>query len=480
MKSREMLATVIGAVFVFTGGLIAGEREDGLIDKIVDAYGGDALLSIKTLKLETQYKTASVGQSASPALLDFGLLKDRIVIDFDGERSSEITWTLNNNGPRLGERFNNGETGHSINYMRGTHVDRQDYTFYNVAGGNMRMSDAALVRVLHGARDTATYGGEILLKGRPHFTLTYSMPESSDLTIFVDAETNFISKMTRPGGLSYVYSQHRRQDGISYAASTDFFINGQPNLIALSRRVTINPDVNGEFDMPDGIETIPGGMLDTSKMMVKKVAEGVFLAGQRIGFSLFVDAGEYFIGVGGYPQLTKRFDAVKDFSGLNKPLGLQVVTHHHSDHLAGLDEALALGAKLVTVESHVGAIRQSLAIAVKPSDLILVEGKKALENGRVEIVDIATSHSDQFLLFYVPGAKLIFSADHFSTQVRNALPGPSYGAVTFLNALEALQLDVDHLYDAHTPHVFTLDDLRTVAGKYTGELCMPGHAICAE
>jgi metal-dependent hydrolase (beta-lactamase superfamily II) len=40
----------------------------------------------------------------------------------------------------------------------------------------------------------------------------------------------------------------------------------------------------------------------------------------------------------------------------HKQLRYQVVTHHHQDHLGGLNEAIDLGATLVTVEDNVNAI----------------------------------------------------------------------------------------------------------------------------
>ncbi|MEX0299411.1 MAG: MBL fold metallo-hydrolase, partial [Kordiimonas sp.] len=440
---------------LFTSSAYGGDAEKELIGKIVDAYGGHAVSEIKKLKIENKYKTPAVGQSASPSQLDIGVLKDRVVVDFVNKRVSEISWTLSNNGPRLGERFNNGQTGHSINYMRGTHVDREDYTFHRVAGGNLRMLDLGLVKLLASNPEGAVLGDKLYLKGRLHQALTFPMPETSGITIYVDVDSYLISKMTRSGELSYVYSDYQEVDGVKYAGSTDFFIGAQPNMLSLSRNLTVNPNVVGEFEMPEGIKTIPGGMLDTSKMMTKEVADGVFLVGQRAGFSMFVDAGDYFIGVGGYPKLTERFNAVKELDGLNKPLKFQVVTHHHSDHIAGLDEAIELGAKLVTVRTHVQPLKAALGDEGIEAKLLLVDEKVSLADGKVKLFNIATSHSDQFLLFYMPEEQLIFSADHFSTQVKNALPGPSFGAVTFLRALERLNVEIKTLYDAHTPHVFT-------------------------
>ena len=44
---------------------------------------------------------------------------------------------------------------------------------------------------------------------------------------------------------------------------------------------------------------------------------------------------------------------------VDRPLRYQVVTHHHSDHLGGIGEALDLGATLVTVAGNVEPITEA-------------------------------------------------------------------------------------------------------------------------
>lgn len=466
------------AVVTTTNASAAGQ-EDRLIKKIVEAYGGVNITGLKSLTINNKYKSLAVGRSANPDVIDINLNNSIVKIDFENKRSSVESWSKTNNGVRLGRNFNNGHSGHSINFMRGTHVDRSDYTYYKVARQSMRMLDTTLVKILLEERDTAQYRGDVFYRGTTHHKLSFAMPESSELTLFIDQQTGLISKMTQPGELSYVYSEYRTQDGITYASDSNFLVSGQPNRISLSRSIKVNPKFSGAFKIPKGIVTIPGGMLDASKMKVEKVADDVYLAGQGRGFSIFVDAGDYFIATSASPGLTKRFAAVKKFTGTSKPLKYYVVAHHHTNRI-GADEAEELGANFVTVKDHLQSVRNDLSKEVEQERFILVEGKMSLANGRVQVIDIGTSFSEHFLLFYMPEAKLVFGSGHFSTKVKNALPGPSYHAVSYLSALDSLNLDIERLYDANTPRMFTIDDLRSVAAKYTDRNCLSGHIVCAD
>lgn len=457
----------------------AAEQENHVINKMLKAYGGNNLIKLNSLIINNKYKTLDFGRSASPDVIDINLRNTLVKIDFNKKQSSIESWSKSNNGVRLGRNFNNGKSGHSINFMRGTHVDRPDYTYYRVAGGSMRMLDTALVKVLLEVRDTAQFKGDVLYRGKKHHTLSFKMPESSALTLYVDHKTGLISKMTRPGDLTYLFADYKTQSGLTYASNVNFLIAGQADTISLSRSIEVNPILKDAFEMPEGITTIPGGMLDTSKMTVQKIADSVYLSGQRSGFSIFVDTHDYFIASGGSPGLLKRFAAVKKYLGTNKPLKYFVVAQHHVNRTGG-DDVNELGANIVSVKNHIPSIKKSLTQEVDDERFVLVDGKMSLADGKVQVIDISTSYAEQFLLVYLPEAKLAFGARHFSTQVTNALPGPSNHAVSYLNALESLNLDIETLYDAHTPRMFTLEDLRSVAAKYNDRTCLPGFKICAD
>ncbi|MEX0299412.1 MAG: MBL fold metallo-hydrolase, partial [Kordiimonas sp.] len=483
MKLTRQVFGAICSAALMPATVLAGDREDALIAKVVSAYGGDAVVAVEAITINDRYKILSIGQSASADAIDVALNNVSLTVDFANKRKSILAWNKGRGGSFLNQNIVDGETGYTFNHILKTQSENANLNYDTLGGGIMRTSDISLVKLLLQARDTAIHSGEEVYRGRQHEKLTYKMEGSPDLTIFVDAGTGLISKMTRQnpqlGELSYIFTEHRKTDGVTYASDTNFFIAGQPNIVTVSRSIEINPDLAGKFEGPTNY-TAQGGNIDTSEMMAKELAEGVYFSGQNGGFSVFVDAGDHYVGSGGYPALPDRLKAVQDLAGNEKPLRDQIVTHHHSDHLGAMNEIAEMGANVVTVDEQVDTIKGQLYNPVEDSRFVRVNGKQSFGNGKVEVYDISTVHSDHYLLFYVPSAKLVFSADHFGTNLETGLPPANKNMVTFRHAVEALNLDIDGFLSAHNVRVLTMDDLRNATDGYTEASCPTGFDICAD
>lgn len=483
MRFAKHTLMVACSALALAAAVQAGDKEDQLIDKVVSAYGGDALTGLDRLRINDYYKILSVGQSANAEVMDIGINNVSLTIDFENKRKSITNWNKNRGGGFLNQTIFDGEHGHAINHITKTVSENGNLNYATVGGGIMRTNDVTLARLLSEARDNAQHGGETTYRGRPHEKITFKMEGSPDLTLFVDQGSHMISKMTRQnpqlGELSYIFSDYRTENGVSYAADSNFLIAGQPNIVTTSRTIDVNPEVAKDFALPSGY-TDQGGNLDTSEMSVRELADGVYYAGQGNGFSIFVDAGDHFVASGGYPALPARFEAVKAFAKVDKPLKQQIVTHHHSDHLGGMNEAAELGADFVTVAGHVGPVRGQVQGEVGDDRFVLVDGKASLAGGKVQVFDIATAHSDQYLLVYVPSAKLVFSADHFSTALEEGLPSANNNMVTFRQAVEKLDLDIDGFLGAHGPRMLTMADLRSATDGYQEASCPAGASVCSQ
>ncbi len=482
MKFIKPVSGAVCGIMALASAALAGEKENTLIDKVLSAYGGDALTSVRTLTINDRYKVLSIGQSASADAIDIALNNVSLTIDFENERKSVLSWNKGRGGVFLNQNIFDGEKGMALNHILRTRTENTNLNYETLGGGIMRTSDVSLVKLLVAARGTAVHSGEEMYRGRIHDKLTYKMEGSPDLTVFIDQETGLLSKMTRQnpqiGELSYVFTEHRRTGGITYASDTNFFIAGQPNIVTVSRTIEVNPNISDKFEVPSGY-TAQGGNIDTSEMRSKELAEGVYFSGQNGGFSIFVDAGDHYVGAGGYPALPDRLKAVQELAGNEKPLKDHVVTHHHTDHLGAMNEIAEMGANFVTVDAHVGAIKDQLANPVDDNRFVRVNGKQTFGNGKVEVYDISTAHADHYLLFYVPRAKLVFSADHFGTNLETGLPAANKNMVTFRSAVEALNLEIDGFVSAHGVRVLTMDDLKAATDGYMEASCPIGFSICA-
>lgn len=470
------------SVMALSSAANAGEKEDKIIDQVVSAYGGTALTDMRSIRIDIKNKFINVGQSLTADMTGVSRGGTRLTIDFENGHKAVKNWNLGRGGFGYTQAVHNGELAVNYNHVRKTRTENPNLNYAVLGGGTMRVTDTTLAKMLSEARDNAVAGEETSYLGRPHTPVTFKMESSPDLTVFVDKSSGMISKMTREnpqlGTLSYIFSDYKMSGDVPYASNVDFFIAGDPNILTTYKKVEVNADVSADFSAPQGYKD-GGAQLDTSEMIVRKLADGVYYAGQGNGYSIFVDAGDYYVASGGYPQLPARLEAVQQEAGNQKPLRQLVVTHHHSDHLGAMNEAAEMGADFVTVDGHKSAIQDQLTTALPDDRFILVDGDTELAGGDMQVIDIATAHSAQYLLVYVPAAKLVFSADHFSTNLESGLPNPNNNMATFRTAVEALNLDIDGFLGAHGKRQLTMEDLKNATDGYMPASCPAGDSFCA-
>jgi glyoxylase-like metal-dependent hydrolase (beta-lactamase superfamily II) len=483
MRKQMMGLLMACSTAALTAASSAGDKEDMIIDKVVAAYGGEALTGMESIRIDTRSKILTVGQSATPEMIGVARGGTRLTVDYENNRKAVKNWNKGRGGFGYTHTIHDGEKATAYNHITKSVTENPNANIAAFGGGTMRVTDTTLAKMLSEARADAVAGDDAMYRGKAHSTVTFKMEASPDLTVFVDKDTGLISKMTREnpqlGTLSYIFSEYKRDGMVSYASNVDFYIAGQPNIISTAKTVEVNPSIDGDFEGTSGYVN-GGSQTDTSEMLVRKIADGVYYAGQNGGFSIFVDAGDHYVASGGYPQLPARLEAVQKEAGNEKPLKQIVVTHHHSDHLGGMDEAAKLGAEFVTVASHVAPVRATIEGDVADDRFRLVDGRTELAGGKMQVIDIATAHSAQYLLVYIPSAKLVFSADHFSTNLESGLPAANNNMATFRTAVEALNLDIDGFLGAHGQRQLTMDDLRTATNGYMEGKCPAGDSFCAD
>ncbi len=481
MRILKQFSRAVCAVVALTNVVNAGEKEDALIGKVVAAYGGKNLTSAKALTFNDQYKNFRVGQGYSAGEVDVELENTSLTIDFENKRKNLVTWRKISRGNFLSEYIHDGEAGHFLDHSTKTHSVNPNRDYNTVGGRIMRRIDTALVHLLSDATAETKYLGESIYRGKAHEKLSFKMAGGPELTLAFDKETGLLSRATQQsrhlGELTYVYSEHRKQDGITYASDTNLLVEGRPNVITRSRTIEVNSDLSHTFDLPSDYAA-PGAWIDTSKMTVKKLADDVYFAGLNGAYSVFVDAGDHYVGVGGYAGLSGRLKTVQELAGNEKPLRDQILTHHHSDHLGGVNEVAELGANFVTVDANVEIIRDLLTSDVDDRRFIRVNNKQTFGNGKVEVYDITTAHAEHYLLYYVPSAKLVFSADHFFTDQETALPSAHNNMVTFRQAIEDLGIDVERFASAHAVRTLTIEELHAATDGYTEDACPEGLSVC--
>ncbi len=462
-----------------------GAKLKELIARVVDAYGGESLTGITGYRIAEKFLTLTVGQSHSPTLQEIAESSQVLNMDMANKRSAYDTWFYGRDGGFQGNTISDGETGTAVNHRTKKIGEAGNADPYVFAGGTMRTSDAVLVYELSKTADKATLGEDAMYQNRKHHVVTMPFPSSPDLNLYIDAETFLVSKMLRNnpqlGALDYVFSDYRKDKGITYAGSTQFSIAGAPNLISKQRKIEFNPQfAEATFAVPEGFEA-ESERTDTSEMAATKISDRVYHVGQGNAYTLFIDTPTGLVATGGYAGLANRLEYFREQSDNFKPLSYQVVTHHHSDHIGGLAEALSAGAKLITVENNVAALTAGVDPAPSTADFLLANNRMTLGDGRnrVEIYEVSTSHSSGYLVVYVPASKTIFIADHLGSPFVSGTPVATQGTVTMLAALDELGIDIDRISTAHSARIFSMKEMRDSVREYSANECLNDRPVCA-
>ena len=349
----------------------------------------------------------------------------------------------------------------------------------------MRTTDTLLVLELIKQRNEAEYVGSASFMNRPHEMVKIPFPQSSDLTLYIDSETYMVNRMTRENPqlclLSYVFEDHESRNGISRATNTSFFVAGEPNLIGAERNIRFNTTIAADkFEMPSGLER-EGARINATEMVVNRLSKGVYHVGQGNGFSIFVDTPDGVIGCGGYAGLTQRFERFQQESGSHRPLRYQVVSHHHTDHLGGMGEALDMGATLVTVADNIEPIKQASGRDPESGRFLTMGERMTLGSGdqRVELYNVSTIHANNYLLFYVPGVRTLFMADHFNTPYEEGAPVASLNTVSMSESLEPLDINYKKIVTAHGARVYSAGDFGASVKAYRDFDCPQDRPLCS-
>ncbi len=473
-----------GLAVILTGALltpsaIAGEKEDALIARIVDAYGGEHLTGLKGLTLKDTLTEAFPGQGYTPDFVEIDDVKRITQFDFEGGRGGSEIWIQSHNGIFHDRFIFDGKNGYSINYAAGSYSSLPN--LFAVTGRYPETVDALLARELSQQAETAEYIGSAVYLGRPHETIMFTQTGGQILTLFVDSKTGLISKMTREANTDmfyYHYREHANVAGITFAKRLHFFVNKDLSSTFSTREVTVNPRFSYDAFVFDHGLTEEPERIDVSELAYRKISDRLAHVGQGGGFSAFVDAGDYLIGVGGYPGLKDRLAKFREETGNDKPYRYQIVTHHHRDHLAGMGEANDLGVTFVVHPTALSDLRDAVNEDISDERLMIVEDRATLGGGAVKVYDIATSHADHSLLTVATDVKAAFMADHFGSPYVNFVPPAGLSGVRLHQAIIDLGIDVDVLLSAHLPGARSWAAFEAAVAAYDPNPCKFNRPIC--
>jgi len=453
-------------------------RARAVLDRAVDANGGaEALRAVEVVRLRLSGETHPRLQMTTPAPpFEGGPFQETLLVD------------LKNNRLRLEQKFGgfgfDGDNTIVIASGEGNVYDNRARTITPVPAEQAtqqqfiqyhRRLPNLLLRQALDRTNSLRYLGEDQFDGRRHEVVTFVMPDTQQVALYIDAATGLVSKyelifvdsLTGEEASEIIFGDYQKVGNYQVPRRWINRLAGEVNA-DYAAQAELNPAVTD-----DSFRVVAEGYAQakavptTLEEKVEQLGDGVYViqnvANQNynslaVAFSDHVAVVEAPFSSGGADAVIKRIKEL--FPG--KPIRYVAMTHHHGDHIGGMRSFIAEGATVITTSANRPVI-ESMAAAQqndrltrnprKPEFLLLENGRRVLEDKtrRLELIDIGPNpHAREMVIAWLPRERVVFQGDLFFVPNNDAPFGPPQpSTISFARKLKELGLPVSRIAAVH-------------------------------
>lgn len=323
-------------------------------------------------------------------------------------------------------------------------------------------------------------------EGKKHNVITFATPEGTQVTLYLNAQTNLLTKSEQIGtdaligdaATEFIFPDYASVGGVKMPTGRQVKVGGEliQDLKYSDVQVNTHP-AESVFDKPTGFEERPETPANPPFVVTELAKDVHLLQDVGGGYNVMAVVFNDYVLVAESPlnDATSRraIAKIKELAP-GKPIKYLVVTHYHNDHSGGARTFLADGATLVTTPGNVNYFERmanaprtiepdALARNPRKPSIEVVQNKKRVftdDNHTVEIYDIGPSpHAKEMLVVYLPKEKIIFQGDLLILPDGNAVNPGNETTAHFAAWLSKMGLAVDKIAAVHG-RTGTMADLR--------------------
>lgn len=454
------------------------ELARAVLDRAVAANGGaEALRAVRAVRLHLDGETLPRLQMTTPEPpFEGGRLQETLLVD------------LENNRLRLDQHTSGfgfeGNVTIAIAGGQGSTWDHRARTVTPIPAAQAtqqqfiqyyRRLPNLLLRQALDRQNTLRHLGEDRFQGRRHDVVTFVMPDTVQVSMFVDAATGLVSKyelifvdpLTGVEASEILYGDYRKVGDYQVPGT---FTNMQAGdaVAKFALRAEINPAIGDDsFRVSgEGYRQVSAAPTDFPQS-VETLAPGVHLirnvAGQNQN-TLAVEFADHVVAVeapGSSDGAEAVIARIKELAP-GKPIRYVAMTHHHGDHIGGLRGLIAEGATVVTTPGNRGVVERMAAAPQndrlgreprKPEFLFIERGRRVLKDATrtLELIDIGPHpHAKEMVVAWLPKEKIVYQGDLFFVPANDAPFGPPQASTAaFAQKLRALGLPYEKVASVH-------------------------------
>lgn len=424
---------------------IAGEKEDFIIDKAVNAYGGDKLLNLQSIQLKDKMMAFNKNQSGhsaqGPMATHLSEYHIEMTIDFHNERKMLNHKTIMLVGyhdvgnETITHQFFANDEGYVIDHVLKRYQLSKRINFQNADNGFAQMIDTLIIKQLDKEKKNSQWLDTAYIQGQANDVLMVNKGTKDQYTVYINQQTGHLSRLLLRRGeetRSYDFLQHLQTQGLTWAKQVFVATQEKPVYHTNSRTINFNTTINDSVILPkDYTLKAPAKWIDDSKLSIRELSKGIYFVGQNWGYTLFIDTGEQYISAGAwhYGDDSKAWKnalaLLRKTTGDNKPIVKHLVSHHHTDHMSGLKEIIKQGAELILHPTDIKAVNNYLPQSLPQNRFISFNGPVDTIDEKVILFDVPNSHASHNLVIYLPEEKILFSEDMFGSSYHSEFHSPS-------------------------------------------------------
>ena len=449
------------------------------IARLTAAYGGENLISLRSVSIRGTRRLAWPGQGQTGLLVEYAENPISIHFDLQNLFGSSERWIDQNGGIYHTQMIVGPAGAFSIDHMEGTREPLEENGYWANFNAHYRGNDLLLAHFLATQSVDVTYEGIEGAGGHVNDVLSFMVAVGSPSAhVYISRKDGLIRRMLMKGPnrtVSFVFERHNQVQGIAFASESYAFVDD--SLVEFIPRIDVstNQDVSAAFDpAPELIES--AGEVDQSEMTVQELTPGLYHVGQD-DYSLFAREGDKLIAVNGDGGLKARYEALNEHLGETLPLSHVIMSHHHSDHTGGLADAAELGATVAMTKDTEVALTRADAMPEGLQKQLLSSDDTI---GPFAIKVRATAHGAQnaFALHTASGA--LWQDDHYHGLLENRASRVQPSARDLHAIITKEGWDVRYMLSGHARKAEEWLAFDQAVRKSVPNLCPSGREICAD
>ena len=449
-----------------------------VIDQAVAAHGGDRLADMTTVVTEWLLEDSQIFESRRPAPpWDRVGRWEAYAIDFDSRRYADARYDGGGGYEWITGTVFDESVAYRLDYRSRTYR-RTTLGFNEAIADAMVLSPLVLLRWLTDHRELTEYVG----RRREHDTdlqvLHVFREDGSKIEVSFELDSGRIhgleSGYTDYDGshvpLHFRYSDWRESHGFHYPTRIEVRGHGYIARRASLAHIGFGESITEYLNVPADFSETANEARDVREFRLEEIADGVYFVGEGVMYQLIVEFDDFLVALDGSSgNVVRRIDAVRERTP-DKPFRYVLASHHHNDHLHGLDEFAVLGSTILASPAHVSTVTDYVEEQLgRRPEVIALADEYIIEDGdrELHIMDIGpTPHSEHILAAYLPKEKILFAADLFVLGGRRAPVKPAMAnGLALFERISSQDLEVEQIVDPHSPLIATMSDLRRSIDK---------------